>query len=143
MVKRKTNRKRGKSISISELKNKVQAIFNEYIRLRDKNRPCISCGEFKKLQAGHFFPVRGYDGVRFDEFNVNGECAGCNGFNNAHLIFYAINLKKKIGDENFEKLIKKAVHYKKNGYKWKIDELEEKLNYYKKEVDKLKNAKVS
>lgn len=78
--------------SLPKLKAKLQEIFNEYIRLRDKDRPCISCGEIKTLQAGHYWAVGGYDGLRFDEDNVHGECAGCNGFDDMHLIGYRDNL---------------------------------------------------
>ena len=60
--------KKKKSVSLPKLKNKLQDIFNEFIRLRDAGQPCISCGENKPLQAGHYFAVKGYDSLRFDEF---------------------------------------------------------------------------
>ena len=73
-----------KSKSLPKLKADLQKVFNQFIRLRDQDKPCISCGQVKLLQAGHYYPVQGYEGLRFDEFNVHGECAGCNCFNQAH-----------------------------------------------------------
>jgi hypothetical protein len=57
-----------KAKSLPKLKADLQKIFNEFIRLRDKGKPCISCGQPKDyLQAGHFYSVRMYDGLRFNE----------------------------------------------------------------------------
>lgn len=134
----KTEKKK-KSVSLPKLKNKLQEIFNEYIRLRDKDKPCISCGERRILQAGHFFPVSGYDGLRFDEDNVHGECAGCNGFDDMHLLGYRDNLVRKIGQERFIALTQRAADYKKNGYKWSRSELLEKIEHYKAKVKELKD----
>lgn len=115
-----------KKKTIAKLKQDVQKVFNKYIRLRDKGRPCISCGLPKTLQAGHYFAVSGYDGLRFDEDNVNGECAGCNCFNESHLILYGQNLKAKIGEDRYNDLIQRAEDYKKDNYfRWDRAELEE------------------
>jgi hypothetical protein len=124
--------------SLPRLKAELQIIFNSYIRERDKNQPCISCGQFKTLQAGHFFPVQGYDALRFDQDNVHGECAGCNCFDEGHLIGYQDNLRARIGNDRLEKLKERARAYKKNGYKWTRSELEEMIITYK---NKLKNER--
>src|SRR5574343_298353 len=124
-----------KSTSLPKLKAKCQKIFNEYIRLRDADKPCISCGQPKNdIQAGHFYAVKGYDGLRFDEFNVNGECSGCNCFDESHLIGYAENLLERIGKAEFDLLKLRAVDYKRRGYKWSRTELEEKIEYYSQKI---------
>ena len=87
-----------KKKKLQTLLKDLETLVNKYIRLRDHGKPCISCGEYKVLQAGHFFPVQGYKALRFNEDNINGECAGCNCFDDAHLIPYHDNLKKKIGE---------------------------------------------
>jgi len=70
-----------KKQSLPKLKAKAQIVFNEYIRKRDADLPCISCGEFKdNYQAGHYYAVGGFDGLRFDELNCNKECVRCNCF---------------------------------------------------------------
>lgn len=124
--------------SIPKLKSDCQKLCNEYVRLRDKNKPCISCGQYKELQAGHYYAVGGYDGLRFDLDNVNGECAGCNCFDESHLIGYGDNLLMKIGQERFLALKERAAEYKKNGYKWSRSELEELIEKFKKMISELK-----
>lgn len=121
--------------TLPRLKAELQKVFNEYIRQRDKDKPCISCGQFKDLQAGHFYSVRNYDGLRFDEDNVHGECVRCNCFDDDHLIGYSVNLVRKIGPERFVRLQERAMNYKKNGKKWSRSELEEMITKYKDETN--------
>lgn len=129
--------KKKKVKSLAKIKSDLQEIFNTYIRKRDNGQPCISCGQYKTLQAGHFYTVKMYDGLRFDEDNVNGECAGCNCFDDMHLLGYRDNLVRKIGEERFNALVEKAADYKKNGYKWTRSELLEKIVYYKEKLAQL------
>ena len=44
--------------------------FHKYIRRRDQDKPCISCGKYTLLQAGHFYSAGGNPVVRFNEDNV-------------------------------------------------------------------------
>ena len=55
----------------------LQVVFNAYIRERDSNEPCISCGTTKpvKYDAGHYYSVGAYPNVRFDEDNVHKQCS--------------------------------------------------------------------
>lgn len=104
-----------KKKTIPKLKKEAQLYFNKYIRERDtlmgQTFKCISCGKtlpIEKMQAGHYFPVKGFDWMRFDEDNVHGECQYCNGFNKAHLIYYTWNLLLKIGNKDYNKLLEKS-----------------------------------
>jgi len=36
-----------KTKSLPKLKKDLQLIFNAFIRVRDKDEPCISCGQYK------------------------------------------------------------------------------------------------
>lgn len=87
---------------------KVQPHFNRMIRERDSEDgyfTCISCGEVKPtsaMNAGHYVPVKMSNFLRFNEMNVNGECAKCNGFDDLHLIGYRERLIEKIGLENVQ-----------------------------------------
>jgi len=129
-----------KQKTVAKLKKELQLIFNAYIRKRDEDKPCISCGLHKEnKQAGHFFSVKGYDGLRFDPDNVHGECAGCNCFDESHLIYYNENLISRIGIERFRNLKDKAYDYKKNGYKWSRSELLQLIEKYK---QLLKDSKI-
>jgi len=123
--------------TLPKLKAKCQIAFNAFIRKRDEGKPCISCGQMKPLQAGHFYSVKMYDGLRFDEDNCHGECAGCNAFDDMHLLKYAENLIKRIGRERFNELCLRAEKYKREGYKWSRAELEEKIEYYKEKIKEL------
>jgi hypothetical protein len=130
-----------KKLTLPKLKKKLQTIFNKYIRLRDSGGgyfTCISCSMTKttdEMNAGHFYAVKGYDGLRFDELNVHGECASCNCFNESHLIGYAINLNEKIGDIEIQKLHKRAAAYKKDSnFKWDRNDLENKILLYKEKI---------
>ena len=124
-----------KKLTTGKLLKKLQKVFNEYIRLRDSEKPCISCGNyFERKDAGHYFATSGYSGLRFDEDNVHGECAGCNRFNDSHLIGYGIKLKAKIGNADYKALLLKAEAYKRDGIKWNRNELEEQIEYYKQKI---------
>jgi hypothetical protein len=83
----------------------LQRVFNTYIRKRDKNRPCISCGKplTGKFDAGHFFPTT-KQSLRFDENNVHGQCVRCNQHLHGNITMYAYNLPKRIGYDAFEDL---------------------------------------
>ena len=128
-----------KAKSLPKLKAELQLIFNEFIRLRDYGLPCISCGKVTYLQAGHYFAVKGFDGLRFDEDNVNGECQGCNYYDESHLIGYGQNLIEKLGKDRYGELCARATNYKRFGYKWSRSELTEKIEYYKEKVAELKS----
>ena len=126
-----------KAKSLPKLKAELQKVFNEFIRSRDLNKPCISCGQVKELQAGHFYSVRNYDGLRFDEDNCHGECIRCNCFDDDHLIGYSVNLIRRIGSERFVLLQERAISYKKNGRKWSRSEIEELIRIYKEKIKSL------
>ena len=83
----------------------AQVEFNRYIRLRDKDEPCISCQKplrVNNIDAGHYRSVGGCPELRFNEMNCNNQCIHCNRYLSANLINYRINLIKKIGVENVE-----------------------------------------
>ena len=89
----------------AKAKKKAQDVFNKWIRQRDKDLPCINCGKYTTLQAGHFYPTSAFPHLRFNEHNTNGECLSCNYYNSqSHAYGYKPNLIKKIGQENFDKL---------------------------------------
>lgn len=124
--------KKKKKKSLPKLKAELQILVNTYVRKRDAGLPCISCGQFRSdIQAGHFYSVKGYDGLRFDLDNIAAECSGCNCFDESHLIAYADNLLERIGQERYLALKERAAEYKRNGCKWSRSELEEMIFRYK------------
>lgn len=81
----------------------AQAVFNSWIRQRDKDLPCISCGTFNpniQYAAGHYRTVGANPGLRFSEFNVNKQCnKNCNMALSGNLVAYRIGLLLKLGPE--------------------------------------------
>lgn len=113
----------------------LQVVFNTYIRTRDKGFPCISCNEplTTKHDAGHYWTVKGYSGIRFDEDNVHAQCVSCNQHKDGAQAEYEIGLRKRIGDERFEAL-KERRH---NELKLSIPELQELIKQYKEKTKQL------
>lgn len=120
-------------ITIPKLTAKAQKVFNAYIRQRDSQDgyfTCISCGQTKTtdlMDAGHYVPVKGSSALRFDEYNVNGECKSCNGFDQFHLIGYRRNLIDKVGERKVMELEMQHRLIKK----WTRTELNEIIEKYK------------
>ena len=106
--------------------------FNAFIRRRDANQPCIACGQFKELQAGHYYPAGHYPMLRFNEDNVWGECLADNYYSGDHLISYRENLIGRIGLKRVEQLDLIAKVNKRTGHKWDRYSLIEIIEKYKK-----------
>lgn len=117
--------------SLLKLKETATKHFNAFIRRRDAEHTCISCGERKPLQAGHFYSAGHYSVLRFNEDNVHGQCMRCNYFLSANLIKYRINLIEKIGRERVENLDIAAENSKRISYKWNRFILIEIIEKYK------------
>lgn len=77
----------------------VKVIFQKYIRLRDANQPCISCGATTSSvwDAGHFKKAELYSGVIFHEHNTNKQCGKCNRYLGGNELKYREGLINKIG----------------------------------------------
>lgn len=63
----------------------TQRVVNDYIRERDHDLPCISCGETNppdlhggQWDCGHFKTVGAYPELRFEERNAHKQCKSCN-----------------------------------------------------------------
>lgn len=94
----------------------AQASFNAFIRARDNDLPCISCGLFVtvdmpygKYDCGHYKTIGGFPELRFEELNANKQCKKCNGgagnFSKKDTSVskeYRINLIKKRGLDKVE-----------------------------------------
>jgi hypothetical protein len=111
-----------------------------YVRLRDINKPCISCGtQYKSdFDAGHCFSANKYSSLKFNEFNINGQCIQCNRFNEGNQIQYLINLPDRIGKDKFKELVTIAENENKSGFKWDRENLIQIRNYYKDKIKELK-----
>jgi hypothetical protein len=81
----------------------LQAAFNELVRLRDADQPCISCGTYQgEWHAGHYRSVGSEPALRLEPDNCHRQCARCNVYMNGNLAAYRVNLIEKIGLDRVE-----------------------------------------
>ena len=87
--------------SRSEHAKEAQAEFNRWVRLRDADLPCISCGRYHqgKYDAGHFRSVGSNPALRFEPLNCHKQCVPCNQHKSGNAIEYRIGLVARIGAE--------------------------------------------
>lgn len=116
----------------------LQVVFNIFIRLRDKDLPCISCGTTANVEyaAGHFYPTT-YSALRFNEDNVHKQCnKNCNMMKRGNLHEYRVALEKKISPDRLRRLDE----IKHLEMKMSIPEIKEKLAYYRSQIKLLRNG---
>lgn len=82
----------------------AQQVFNGFIRLRDKDLPCVSCGRHHEGQyhAGHYRTVGANPELRFEPLNVWKQCAPCNNHKSGDIVNYRIELVKRIGADKVD-----------------------------------------
>lgn len=103
-----------------EYMQEAQAAFNKFIRLRDRDQPCICCGSYGpdedwltggKWDAGHFLSRGSHPELRFNEDNCHKQLKSCNGGSSKYARKgrtvaegYRARLIEKIGLERVEAL---------------------------------------
>jgi hypothetical protein len=150
---RESDRKRAEALkSVKQLKAEAQDAFNDFIRERDKDLPCVSCEETNppmkpggQWDAGHFLSRGAYPELAFDEDNCHKQCKSCNagGGKFAHKArtvnaAYEEELLRRIGPERLarlkgphsvEPLKKDELRRLKAHYRAKKRELEKRTEY--------------
>lgn len=113
----------------------AQAAFNAWVRWRDADQPCISCGRYHNgsYDAGHYRSRGAAPALRFNEDNCHKQCVPCNQHKSGNVIEYRINLIRKIGTARVNFL--ESEHPPE---KWTIDEIKAIKALY---VAKLKELK--
>lgn len=117
---RSENRKAKQKLKTKgEWTKEAQIQCNKFIRVRDRDEPCISCGRTNEeveqtdgwkpggaWDCGHFLSVGSHPELRFHQMNANKQCKSCNGGSGKHTkknytvsIEYERRLREKIGDE--------------------------------------------
>ena len=136
--------KRLKLKTRSDYINEAQNAVNAYVRFRDKDMPCISCGNPLSsdgigggFDAGHYRSRGSAPHLRFaeDVGNINGQCKRCNRYLGGNYSNYRIGLIERIGIDNVERL--EAYNEPR---KFTVEELKEITQYYKNKLKELKNA---
>ena len=129
--------KKKELLTLSDYLKLAQKVFNQFINLRDKGKPCVSCGcKVEAPNASHFFSVGSSPELRFNELNVHTSCIHCNLHKHGNIAEYSIRLPNRIGQENYDLLISlrnKPRHYT-------IPELIELIAVYKQKIKELKDG---
>lgn len=117
--------------TLSEYEKDAKKSFQHWIRLRDKNLPCISCSNSNTNDwaGGHFYSAGMYSGFMFDERNVHKQCnTHCNKHLSGNLLEYRKGLIKRYGNDFVTNL--DNISDSKRNYKYTKDELiAKKLKY--------------
>ena len=79
----------------------TQQAFNAWVRERDAELPCISCGRHHqgKYDAGHYRTVGSNPALRFEPLNCHRQCSPCNTQLSGNIVNYRISLVTRIGAE--------------------------------------------
>lgn len=130
-IKRKEIAERKKNLKpISEYLNQAQSAVNAYIRARDHNKSCISCG-CKRVSsfggyrgscgwdAGHYRSRGAASHLRFNLMNIHKQCVKCNRDRSGNVVEYRMKLIDRIGLESVE-----AIENNNNTRKFTIEYLQ-------------------
>lgn len=119
----------------------AQVAFNAYIRERDKDQPCICCGQPLNREAigggfdcGHFRSTGSAPHLRYNEDNAHGQRKVCNRYGGGRAVDYRLGLINRIGIKRVE-----ALEADNEPKKWTIEELKEIKTRYRQKLKKLKN----
>lgn len=118
----------------------TQQAFNAWVRERDSNLPCISCGRHHqgKYDAGHYRTVGSNPALRFEPLNCHRQCSPCNTRLSGNIVNYRIELVKRIGAEAVEWL--EGPHEPK---KYTIEELKAMTAEYRAMTRELKKGQAA
>jgi hypothetical protein len=98
----------------------TERVVNRYIKLRDADKPCISCGTTAYVQyaAGHFRTVKAASHLRFNEDNIHKQCNRyCNSGLSGNIAEYRPRLIARIGLARVE-----ALENDNTTHRWTIEE---------------------
>ena len=103
---RETRQRKEALKSKSDWLNDAQKSCNAYIRERDKDKSCISCGTTNpniQYCAGHYKSRGAYPELRFHQMNIHKQCNyHCNSQKSGNIENYRPELIKKIGIQQVE-----------------------------------------
>ena len=136
-VERAETRRRKEAIkTLADLKREAQQALNRWIvHVRDKDRPCISCGRHHEGQwhAGHYLSRGAAPQHALNPLNVWKQCAPCNTYLHGNQAAYRIRLVELIGLEKVE-----ALESDNAPHKWTREGLIEVRDTYRAKLKELK-----
>jgi hypothetical protein len=116
---------REKLKTLGKFEAEAKTEFQKYIRKRDAELPCISCGteQTDLWDGGHFKKAELYSGVIFDEMNCHKQCRKCNRFLGGNELNFREGLIVRYGESYVIEIEQRAA--KLRVYKYTKDQLKE------------------
>jgi Bacteriophage Lambda NinG protein len=128
--------------TLPELKAEAKKSMHLWVRLRDKDRGCISCGEPLQgpavggaYDAGHYRSVGSAKHLEFDPRNIHAQCKHDNKYLGGDPVRYRIGLIARIGLAEVE-----ALERDETPRKLTRDQVREIRDHYRAEATMLKKA---
>lgn len=86
--------------------HKIYMLVSRFVKLRDWGKPCISCGApFQAdFHAGHYHGRGAHPELKFELFNIHGQCAHCNIELDGNKKGYIRGIKARYGEEKAQEL---------------------------------------
>lgn len=135
---RKETRERKERIKTrADWMREAQAAVNAYVRERDKDRPCISCGRYHQGQyhAGHYLSRGSHPELALCPDNIHKQCQPCNTHLSGNQINYRKGLIQRCGIELVEWL--EGPH---EPAKYTIDDLRALRDGYREKLRQIKKS---
>ncbi len=88
--------------SLADHKRDTQTLVNKYIRLRDRDKPCVSCGQSPyqgQRHASHYRSRGAASQLSYNFLNIWSSCAQCNTMKSGAVVPYRVELVRRIGEE--------------------------------------------
>lgn len=86
-------------------KKPAQSAVNRYVNLRDRDKPCISCGKSPYLGVRHasHYKARGSNSaLTYNLYNINSSCYSCNVANSGNIPGYRKGIIEKYDADRLE-----------------------------------------
>lgn len=125
---------------LTDYEHEAREAFQAWIRWRDKDKPCISCGSEKSLiwDGGHYLKAELYSGLIFDPDNCHKQCRHDNWFLGGNETAYRDGLIKRYGEQFVRDLeAKKDSH---RNHKYTKQELIDIRDHYRQLLNQIKKT---
>lgn len=129
---------------------RAQSAFNAFIRERDRDRPCISCGVVNPPErfggawdCGHYRSVGAAPELRFEELNAHKQCKACNG-GSGRFARKGETVRMQYRERLIERIGREAVHWLEGQHPPKhytVEELEAIAKKYRAKARELRRAR--
>ena len=126
--------------SLGYLLTSTKNACHTFIKLRDKGKPCVSCGNpwNPDHQAGHWKKAELFSTIKFNENNIHNQCVGCNIHKDGNVQEYDLRVHLRIGEDGKQEIERLAAMDKKVDFSWDRIELEKTRKYYQAKTKELK-----